>query len=249
MIKIIVQSFGTRTSLWGAPRDCHASLHWHCHFPLLWVHPHQHMLPCVAVPWRTQSTSYPQLSLVTVSGLCGRTGSDRMDCCVIDFNLESAACCFPPLFPSWQGPCWPPAAAYLWGKSLIALLQKTHLREVAGSGVLSFISNILLVSHITSSSLSCSHLTKMIRSTWVSTSNPILHCLLPARVDRCWRVKLLEAVGTKAPNIWRCAGCAHRLDTLSWTSQILSMRGKKLDAERHRILHRKNNWPGGESSH
>lgn len=48
---------------------------------------------------RTQSTSYPQHSLLTVSELCGRTGSDRMDCCVIDFNLESAACCFfPPSF-------------------------------------------------------------------------------------------------------------------------------------------------------
>lgn len=70
--------------------------------PLLCVHPHKHMLPCIAVLWRTQSTSYPQLSLVTVSGLCGRTGSDRMDCCVIDFNLESAACCFfPPFFHSW----------------------------------------------------------------------------------------------------------------------------------------------------
>lgn len=69
-------------------------------FPLVCVHPRKHMLTCVAVLWRTQSTSYPQLSLVTVSGLCGRTGSDRMDCCVIDFNLESAACCFFPPFLS-----------------------------------------------------------------------------------------------------------------------------------------------------
>ena len=93
------------------------------------------MLPCVVVLWRTQSTSYPQLSLVTVSGLCGRTGSDRMDCCVIDFNLESAACCFFPPFFSKPGPCWTPAAAYLRGIPLIALLQKTHLSKVAGSGV------------------------------------------------------------------------------------------------------------------
>ena len=64
--------------------------------PLMCVHPHKHMWPCVVL-WRTQSTSYPQLFLVTVSEPCGRTGSDRFDCCVIDFNLESAAC-FPPLF-------------------------------------------------------------------------------------------------------------------------------------------------------
>lgn len=41
----------------------------------------------------------PQLSLVTVSRLSGRTGSDRMDRCVIDFNLESASRCCPPLLP------------------------------------------------------------------------------------------------------------------------------------------------------
>ena len=107
--------------------------------PLMCVHPHKHMLSCVVVLWRTQSTSYHQLSLVAVSGLCGRTGSYRMDCCVIDFNLESAACCFspppPPPLLSKPGPCWPPATAYLWGISLIALLQKTHLSKVAEPGV------------------------------------------------------------------------------------------------------------------
>lgn len=75
-------------------------------FLLMCVHPHKHMLLCVVLLWRTQSTSYPRLSLVTVSGLRGRTGSDRMDCCVIDFNLESAACCFPPSF-RFQDPAGP----------------------------------------------------------------------------------------------------------------------------------------------
>lgn len=35
------------------------------------------------------------LFLVTLSRLCRRTWSDRMVRCVIDFHLESAACCFP----------------------------------------------------------------------------------------------------------------------------------------------------------
>lgn len=74
---------------------CHISIHWHHYFPPMRVLPHKHMLLRIVLLWRTQSTSYPQLSLVTVSGLCGRTGLDRMDCCVIDFNLESAACCSP----------------------------------------------------------------------------------------------------------------------------------------------------------
>lgn len=71
-------------------------------------HPHKHMLLCVRLLWRTRSTSNPRLSLVNVSCLCGRTGSDRMDCCVIDFNLESAACCFPPSFC-----CQDPAGPHL----------------------------------------------------------------------------------------------------------------------------------------
>ncbi len=105
----------TSTSLWGA-----AALvsRLYSSTPLMCVHPHKHMLPCIVVLWRTQSTSYPQLSLVTVSQLCGRTGSDRMDCCVIDFNLESAACCFfPPSFhsPDPAGPQpQPTSRGYPW---------------------------------------------------------------------------------------------------------------------------------------
>lgn len=121
------------------------------------VRPRKHMLSCVAGLWRTQSTSFPQLSLVAVSELCGRTGSNRMDCCVIDFNLESAACCSPssPPFPLHsRDPAGPQAVAYLQGISLIALLRKTHLRKVAGSR---FKTGILqpepIISHITSLSL------------------------------------------------------------------------------------------------
>lgn len=119
-----------------------------------------------------------------------------------------------------------------WGYFFIQPIFHFHL-----SSLFSLLSRRHAFSHITSS------------STEVSVSQPsallILYCLLPAWVDSCWSV-LLEAAGTLAPNIWRCAGCAHRLDTLSLASQIPSM-GK--NGGRERILHRKNNWLRGEELH
>lgn len=62
------------------------------------------------------------LSLVIGSGLCGRTNSDRGACCVIDFNLKSAACCSPPHSLHIRRPAGPPSRGHLEGIPPIALL-------------------------------------------------------------------------------------------------------------------------------
>lgn len=81
------------------------------------------------VLWRAPPPP-PWLSLVVVSGLCGRTNSDRRARCVIDFNLESAACCSPPHSLHSRRPAGPPSCSLLGegggGVSLIVLLWKTH---------------------------------------------------------------------------------------------------------------------------
>lgn len=97
--------------------------------PPMCVLPHRHMLLRIVLLWRTQSTSYPQLSLVTVSGLCGRTGLDRMDCCVIDFNLESAPPS-PTLFVA--GILLAPSRSLPPGSIPDYTAEKTHLSKVAG---------------------------------------------------------------------------------------------------------------------